>query len=114
MLSLTGIFLLTGLAGIGAAAQLCLKRGADQGRTERFLQALFRPYVFAGLFLTGVNMLALVWILRRLPLTSVIPMMALVYVLVPVGALFFFEEKLRPRFWTGALLIVTGIIITAV
>jgi drug/metabolite transporter (DMT)-like permease len=70
--------------------------------------------VITGIVLLTADTLALVWMLRRLPLTSVIPVTALVYVLVPIGAHVFFREKLRPRFWFGVLLIVAGVTIIAV
>ena len=113
MLTVMDGLLLTGIALVGAAAQLCLKRGADLGGAGHFLRSLFRPWVIMGVMLTGANMLALVWILRRLPLTSVLPVTALVYVLVPVGAFFFFGERLRPWFWGGALLIMGGVVVIA-
>jgi drug/metabolite transporter (DMT)-like permease len=113
MLTITDGLLLAGLAFLGAAAQLCLKRGADLGRPGHFVQSLFRPWVVTGVALMATNMLVIIWILRRLPLTSVMPITALIYALVPMGASLFFGEKLRPKFWLGAFLIMAGIIMSA-
>jgi len=113
MLTLPDTLLLLGLAFLGAAAQLCLKRGANLRGSGHFLRSLFQPWVMAGAALMAANALAMVWVLRRLPLTLAIAITSLVYVLVPMGALLFFKEKLLPRFWFGALLIVTGIIVIA-
>lgn len=113
MLTLLDSLLLVGIACVGAAAQLCLKRGANLTKAGHFLQSLFRPWVIAGAVLMAANMLAMIWMLRRLPLTVVIPLTALVYVLVPTGALVFFGERLRARFWLGALLIGAGIVVVA-
>jgi len=112
MLTLMDGLLLTGIAFVGAVAQLCLKRGADLGRPGHFLRSLFQPWVVMGIILMIANVLAFVWILRRLPLTTVIPVTALVYVLVPTGALLLFKERLRPQFWLGALLIMVGIAVS--
>ena len=114
MLTVTDALLLVGLAFVGAAAQLCLKQGANQSRPGYFLRSLFRPWVLIGVLLMVANMLTLTWILRRLPLTAVVPVTAVVYVLVPVGALLFFKERLQPRFWLGALLIAAGIVVITV
>jgi drug/metabolite transporter (DMT)-like permease len=112
MLTVPDIFLLTGVALVGAAAQLCLKLGALPHRPVgpgMFLQ----PCVFLGILLLLTNVLALVWVMRRLPLTLVMPLTALTHVFVPAGAAVFFRESLKRRFWTGALLLVAGVGIIA-
>jgi drug/metabolite transporter (DMT)-like permease len=114
MLTFADAILLAGIAFMGAIAQLCFKRGANLGRSGHFIRSLLHPWIIIGVVLMAANMLALVWILRRLPLTSVMPATALVYVFVPIGALFFFGERLHIRFWLGALLIVVGIAVIAV
>ena len=114
MLTLADGLSLTGIAFVGAAAQLCLKRGADLGGPGHFLRSLFQPWVIMGVMLMIANVLAMIWILRRLSLTTVIPITALVYVLVPTGALLLFKERLRPQFWIGALLIMVGIAVIAI
>ena len=113
MLTLTDIFLLVGIVFVGAAAQLCLKKGADAGKTSHFLQSFFQPWVLIGVTLMITNMLALVWVLRYLPLTLVMPATSLIYVFVPSGAMLLFKERLQTRFWFGALLIVVGIMVIA-
>ena len=114
MLTLMDILLLIGIALIGATAQLCLKQGADSRRSSNFIRSIFQPWILTGAALMAANILALIWILRRLPLTLVMPVTALVYILVPIGAFLFFKERMLPRFWFGAVFIVTGIVIIAV
>ena len=113
-MTLPDVFLLIGIAFVGAVAQLCLKRGAELSKQGHFLKSFFKPWVLSGITLLMVNMLGLIWVLRRLPLTLVMPITALLYILVPAGALLLFKERLRPLFWFGALLIAAGIIVIAV
>ena len=113
MLTAADGLLLAGMAFVGAAAQLCLKRGADLGRAGHFALSFFRPWVIAGVLLLAANMLIMVWMLRRLPLTAVLPVTAFVYILVPIGAFVFFGERPQPLFWFGACLIVAGIAVAA-
>ncbi|MGA2402377.1 MAG: EamA family transporter [Syntrophobacteraceae bacterium] len=70
-------------------------------------------YILAVLaaLLMGVGPLGAIYVLRKVPLTLAVPMGALIYVLVPLGARLFFHEKLNGRFWAGLALVIAGIVI---
>ncbi|MDR1243415.1 MAG: hypothetical protein LBM00_11655 [Deltaproteobacteria bacterium] len=109
MLTVTELLLLLFLAVIGAVSQLCLKRAANTRRPGNVLDFMFSPWVVAGVSLMLGNILALTVLMRRLPLTLVMPLTAMVYVFVPFGGKFFFHEKLKRSFWLGCIGIVLGI-----
>lgn len=58
------------------------------------------------------SVLLVVLALRSLPLSQLMPFAAGAYVLVPLGSRVVFLERLTPRFWLGAILIICGIIWT--
>jgi drug/metabolite transporter (DMT)-like permease len=84
------------------------------GGTEGYLRAmLLDPFVLSGLLAAGFA--AICWILavRQLPLAFAYPMMALTFVLVPLGASILFDEPLSLVRSAGLALIVAGVAINA-
>jgi drug/metabolite transporter (DMT)-like permease len=59
----------------------------------------------------GVTTLAWVWVLRQAELGQVYPLMALAFVLVPIGSHFIFGEDLPPQYFIGTALMVVGLAI---
>lgn len=53
-------------------------------------------------------------ILRTVPLVKAYPYMALSFVLVPLGSIFFYSEKVQWTYAFGATLIMLGVILTTV
>lgn len=69
--------------------------------------------VFAtGIVLYGATTILWVLALRDLPLHVAYVFMSLAFVLVPLGAWLVFGEALTPKYMAGALLIVTGILVS--
>jgi drug/metabolite transporter (DMT)-like permease len=85
---------------------LALERSGSWFSTET-LTALF----MAG-SVYGITSIAWVWVLGRLDLGRAYPMMALAFVLVPIGSRLFFEERFTPGYFVGAALIVAGIVVS--
>jgi drug/metabolite transporter (DMT)-like permease len=54
-----------------------------------------------------------VWILvlRHVSLSSIYPLMALSFVLVPLGSRLFLGEAIAPQYWGGVALLVAGLIV---
>lgn len=113
MLNAVQIGVLLATSVLSASAQLCFKKGAEGGKGGGILRILDQPWLLLGIILMVINVLAFTWVLRKVPLTAAMPFVALVYVLVPLGARYFFSEHLLPRFWIGVLLIGGGILLTA-
>jgi multidrug transporter EmrE-like cation transporter len=53
-----------------------------------------------------------IWILSRVPLSQAYPWVAIGIAIVPLLGWYVFDERIKPTFWLGVLLIVSGVIIT--
>lgn len=67
--------------------------------------------LFFAFALYGVTTLAWVWVLQKVELGKVYPLMALAFVLVPVGSHLIFGERFQPQYFIGVALIITGILV---
>lgn len=85
-------------------AQLFIKAASVRGSFRRgFMLA------GTGVVLMTCSMFLAVVALRTMYLSQLISFAAFAYVLVPLGSLVAFNERLLPRFWIGAALILVGI-----
>lgn len=77
--------------------------------------SIFDPKTVTTLFfafaLYGVTTIAWVWVLQKIELGKVYPLMALAFILVPIGSYLFFDERFNFQYFIGVGLIVVGIII---
>ena len=108
------IFALAVVVAANVGGQLLFKIAADQVRDEVDLPALTLrlialPAMWGAVLLYGVTILAWVWVLRVMPLSVAYSAVALVFVLVPLLAIWLFEETVTPQFILGAGLIVVGV-----
>ena len=69
--------------------------------------------LLAALVLYGVTTLGWVWVLQKVNLGKVYPIMALAFVLVPMGSYFIFGERFSLQYVIGVAMIMFGIILTA-
>ena len=67
--------------------------------------------LFVALTLYGITTLAWVWVLQKLELGRAYPIMALAFVLVPIGSYFVFGERFQIQYFIGITLIMAGILI---
>ena len=67
--------------------------------------------LIASLMVYGVATLAWIWVLQRVSLSLAYPLVALTFILVPLGTWFFYGETVGARYWMGMLLIVAGIVL---
>jgi multidrug transporter EmrE-like cation transporter len=85
----------------------------DEGRVAYLVGMLFDPWVISGLggaFLASVTyMLAI----EKLGLAYAYPLMAISFVLVPLGAMVCFGERIPMLQVAGLALIVTGVTLSA-
>lgn len=97
---------------------LCASAVLSSSISQLFIKAasthktLGRALVFLCIAATLLvcSVLLVVFALRTLELSRLVSFAALAYVLVPIGSHIAFGEQLSLRFWTGALLIVAGIL----
>lgn len=67
--------------------------------------------LLAAFVLYGITTLAWVWVLQKIELGKVYPLMALAFALVPIGSHIIFGERFQPQYFLGVAVIITGIII---
>jgi len=67
--------------------------------------------LFSAFALYGLTTIAWVWVLQKAELGRVYPLMAMAFVLVPIGSYFFLGERFNPQYFVGVALIAAGIVI---
>lgn len=67
--------------------------------------------LLAAMSLYGITSVAWVWVLQRIELGRVYPLMALAFVLVPLCSHVVFGERFQSQYFVGVAIIVAGIII---
>lgn len=77
--------------------------------------SIFAPKT-AAMFLAAMGLyattsVAWVWVLQKVELGRIYPLMALAFILVPIGSYFVFGERLHPQYFVGLLMIVGGILV---
>lgn len=65
----------------------------------------------AALVLYGLATLVWVAVLRHAPLSRIYPIMALSFVLTPLGGMVFLKEAIAPTYWIGVGLILIGLMV---
>lgn len=65
--------------------------------------------VFVALIIYGLSTLIWIWVLQKVELGRVYPLMAIAFVLVPVCSHVIFGEKLSTQYFVGIAFIVLGI-----
>ena len=101
MVGLIGFCILT-----EGACQLCFKQAAN---ASTLAQIVLKPVVWLGILFWGVEVIAWINVLERVPLSIAFPTMALSYVTTMLAGAAFFKENLSARHAAGALLITAGV-----
>ena len=65
--------------------------------------------LFSAFALYGITTIAWIWVLQKIDLGKAYPLMALAFVLVPVGSHFVFGERFQPQYFVGVAIIMLGI-----
>jgi drug/metabolite transporter (DMT)-like permease len=78
-----------------------------------FLSPRVAGALLAAMILYGVTSVGWVWVLQRIELGRVYPLMALAFVLVPLASHFVFGERFQAQYFIGVALIMAGIILAA-
>ncbi len=100
-----------------SGGQFCFKKASMSvvfhSFTRFLISVVTNQYFWIALFIYGMATLLWLFILSRVPLSKAIPFIALTYVIVPVMAAVFFDEKLHLMYWMGVLIIIAGVYIAA-
>lgn len=93
------------------AQQLSFKVGAARAEgAASFARTILRqPLIWAGVAIWGVESIAWVLVLQRLPLSAAYPLMTLSYATVPIAGLLLLKERTSARHLLGAGLIFVGV-----
>lgn len=70
-------------------------------------------YFLIALALYGVTTIGWVWVLQKIELGKIYPLMALAFVVVPLASHFLLGERFQPQYFVGIALIMTGIVVSA-
>lgn len=101
-----------GCAVLLAIGQMLFKQAATHLDFARPLDDPKGPVILGfALALYAVATVAWVMVLRHAPLVRVYPLMALSFLLVPVGAMVFLKEHVSVSYWLGALLLLAGLVV---
>lgn len=75
------------------------------------MHTLLDPFLLVALAIYGSATILWIYVLRHVPLSQAYPFMALSFVLVPLASWLFFGETLGLRYWIGAGLLLSGMVV---
>ena len=81
------------------------------GLLDGILKAITIPWFYIALLVYGLATVFWLYILQRIPISLAYPFSALAMVIVPVIAMYLFNEDILGTYWIGLLLIIMGIVV---
>jgi drug/metabolite transporter (DMT)-like permease len=102
------ILCVLGIAGGQILFKIC---ATSLQRTGTFFDLHTAATLFVALALYGITTIAWIWVLQKIELGRVYPLMALAFILVPIGSHFVFGEEFKAQYFLGVALIMAGIIV---
>ena len=106
--------------GLGATGQLLFKSAArsmaafaELGLAGLLMAMFTSPKILGGFACFFVSSVLWIVALRTVPLSIAYPMVALSYIIIFSGSYFLFGEAVTWKHWSGAALIITGILLIA-
>lgn len=110
-----GVYLAALLCVLGiSVGQILFKVTARiYDRSGDLLDPVMLTWFFLSLALYGITTLGWIWVLQKSDLGRIYPLMALAFVLVPIGSHFIFGERFHVQYFIGVVTIMVGIVITA-
>jgi len=67
--------------------------------------------LFSAILLYGTTSVTWVWVLQKVELGRVYPLMALAFILVPLGSHIIFGERFQLQYFIGVAMIMIGIVV---
>jgi drug/metabolite transporter (DMT)-like permease len=102
---------------MSACAQLLLKLGMNKVESNGGLftngvmslfHAVFSPYIFSGIFIYGLSMLAWLWVLSKVDLSIAYPFIGVSFIFTLLFSIIFLHEAINIYKIIGTLMIVLG------
>ena len=113
-MSSTSVLLALLTVALNSGAQILLRSAALRGATPQSPLALAQsPQFVIALFAYAASVLAWLGVLRKTPLATAMPFMALTYVAVPLAARVVFGEPVPLRTAGGMALVVAGVLLVS-
>lgn len=95
-----------------ACGQILFKLSAvSLHKTGSILDPSTMTLLLSSFALYGVMTIAWIWVLQKAELGKVYPLMALAFVIVPIGSHLVFGERFQTQYFAGIALIMAGIIV---
>lgn len=94
------------------AGQVLFKMSAT-GITETgsYLSSKFLLTFSCAIILYSLSTIAWIWVLQKIELGKIYPLMSLAFILVPFASYFLLNERFNNQYYIGVLFIMVGIII---
>ena len=107
------IYLAAVLCVVGLAIGQILFKVSASALAQSGTLFSFKPLaaLSAAMVLYGITSIAWVWVLQKVELGRVYPIMALAFVLVPMGSHLVFGERFSIQYFFGIALIMVGIVV---
>lgn len=105
------VYLIAILCVVGiAAGQIMFKISASSlQRAGTFFDLKTLMILGSAFALYGLTTIAWVWVLQKIELGKAYPLMALAFVLVPIGSHFILGERFQMQYFVGVIFIMFGI-----
>lgn len=97
--------------GIAAGQILFKLSAASLQRSNSFFDPSTAITLLSAFALYGITTIAWVWVLQKADLGRVYPLMALAFVLVPLGSYLVFGERFSTLYFVGVTMIIVGIVV---
>jgi len=95
-----------------AAGQIMFKLSAGAlQRAGTFFEIKTLIMLGSAFALYGLTTIAWVWVLQKIDLGKAYPLMAMAFVLVPIGSHFILGERFQTQYFVGVLFIMFGIVL---
>ena len=107
------VYLIAVLCVVGiAAGQIMFKLSAGAlQRAGTFFEIKTLIMLGSAVALYGLTTIAWVWVLQKIDLGKAYPLMAMAFVLVPIGSHFILGERFQTQYFVGVLFIMFGIVL---
>jgi len=104
---------------LGSTGALLMKRGAIalppfSVSTDYIWAFVSNPFILAGFALYFIPAIIWTYLLAKLPISIVQPVLALTYVVTPILAMFFLSEPVPFLRWAGICVIIAGVVIVSI
>jgi len=101
------------LMKIGAGRMGTIQLGSAQAIVHFLAKMFTNPMVLGGMTLYFLSAAVWLYLLTKLDISVVQPVLALTYVVTPILAIIFLNEGVPPMRWFGIFIIILGVFIVA-